>query len=80
LTTTESNLTSDNNSLNSKIEQKGSIYYCKEHPKFENIYLEVENHLRYSNEHAQENPDIPSYYNRDMEIPSRKDSLYANLK
>ena len=30
-------LTGDNNRLNSKIVQKGSLYYCKEHPKFESI-------------------------------------------
>jgi hypothetical protein len=61
----ESNLIHDNNRLNSKIGQKGSLYYCKKHPKFESIYpKEVEHHLRYSNEHAQENPDIPSYYKR----------------
>ncbi len=69
-------LTHDNNPLNPKIGKKGSIYYCKTHPKFESIHLEVvENHLLYSKEHSQEHPNISSYYNRDMEIQSKKDNL-----
>jgi hypothetical protein len=68
----EHNLTHDNNGLNPKIKQKGSFYYCKTHPKFESIHLEVvETHLLYSKEHSQEHPDILSYYNRDMEIQSK---------
>ena len=68
----DSDLTSDNNHLNPKIGMNGSIYYCKKHPKFENICLEeVEKHLLYSKEHSQEHPDILSYYNRDMEIQSK---------
>ncbi|HET7283939.1 MAG TPA: hypothetical protein VFI70_04570, partial [Nitrososphaeraceae archaeon] len=50
----------DNNRLNSNIGKKGLLYYCKEHPKFENRHPEeIENHLLYSKDHAQENPDIP---------------------
>ncbi len=65
--------------MNELIGYKAPFYYCKEHPKFENIHLvEVETHLLHSKEHAQENPDISSYYNRDMEIQSKKDSIYAN--
>ena len=63
----------DNNRLNPEIGKKGSLYYCKEHPKIENINLEeIENHLRHSKEHSQENPDITSYHNKSMEILSGK--------
>ncbi len=67
----------DNNLLNPRIGRKGSLYNCKEHPKFQNIHIEeVEHHLRYSKEHSQDNPTaIPSYYNRDIQIPDMKDSL-----
>ncbi len=43
---------SDNNILNPLIGKKGSIYHCKEHPKFQNIHIEeVEHHSLYSKEH-----------------------------
>jgi hypothetical protein len=52
------------NLSNPMIVKKDSLYYCKEHPKFQNINIEeIENHLRYSKEHLQENPDSLPYRN-----------------
>jgi hypothetical protein len=39
-------------SSNTKIDHNHPFYYCKEHPKFLNINLEViENHLMFANDH-----------------------------
>jgi hypothetical protein len=64
-------LTDDNNRFNSKTGKKDSLYYCKEHPKFESIFAEeIKNHLRLAKEYAQENPDPTSYPNKGMKILS----------
>lgn len=63
----------NNNILNPRIGKKGSEYYFKEHLKHPNKYLEViKHHLLYAKEHSQENPVLPSYYNKSMEILSEK--------
>jgi hypothetical protein len=42
---------SDNNILNPRMGQKGSLYYCNEHPNVQNINKEeIEHPLRYSKE------------------------------
>jgi hypothetical protein len=43
-----------NNTTNPMIKKQGRFYYCRQHPKIQNIYLEViEDHLKYSKEHLQ---------------------------
>ncbi len=37
------------------IRKKGQFYYCKLHPKFQNVNIEeLESHLQYSKEYLQE--------------------------